>query len=52
MAKRKTTSEFIQQARAIHGDLYDYSKVEYAGDYLLKSGNTELFFKDVLGLDI
>ena len=31
MAKRKTTSEFIQQARAIHGNLYDYSKVEYAG---------------------
>ncbi len=29
MSKRKTTSEFIQQAQAIHDDLYDYSKTEY-----------------------
>lgn len=27
--KRKTTKEFIEQARKIHGDKYDYSKVEY-----------------------
>ena len=24
-----TTEEFIQKAKAIHGDKYDYSKVEY-----------------------
>ena len=29
--KRKTTEEFIEQARAVHGDKYDYSKVEYTG---------------------
>ena len=29
MAKRKTTSQFIAEAKAIHGDKYDYSKVEY-----------------------
>lgn len=27
--KRLTTEEFIQQARKIHGDKYDYSKVDY-----------------------
>lgn len=30
MAK-KTTEQFIEQARAIHGDKYDYSKTEYKG---------------------
>lgn len=29
MSKRKTTTEFIQEAKQIHGDKYDYSKVEY-----------------------
>ncbi len=29
MAKRKTTSQFIAEAKAIHGNKYDYSKVEY-----------------------
>jgi len=29
MSRRKTTSEFIQEAQAVHGELYDYSKVEY-----------------------
>lgn len=29
MSKRKTTEQFIEDARAIHGDKYDYSKVEY-----------------------
>ena len=24
-----TTEEFIQKAKAVHGDKYDYSKVEY-----------------------
>ncbi len=27
--KRKTTEEFIQQAKVVHGDKYDYSNVEY-----------------------
>lgn len=29
MSKKKTTEEFIEQAIKIHGDKYDYSKVEY-----------------------
>lgn len=29
MTKRKTLEEFIQQAKNIHGDKYDYSKVNY-----------------------
>ena len=29
MNKRLTTEEFIEKARKIHGDKYDYSKVEY-----------------------
>ena len=29
MAKRKTTEQFVAEAKAIHGDKYDYSKVEY-----------------------
>lgn len=29
MPKRKTTEEFIADARKVHGDKYDYSKVEY-----------------------
>ena len=29
MPKRLTTEEFIEKARAVHGDIYDYSKVEY-----------------------
>ena len=29
MSKRLTTSEFIERARKVHGDKYDYSKVEY-----------------------
>lgn len=27
--KKLTTEEFIEKARKIHGDKYDYSKVEY-----------------------
>jgi hypothetical protein len=30
--KRKTTEEFIEQARAIHGDFYNYDKVVYVND--------------------
>jgi len=29
MARRKTTEEFINQAKQVHGDKYDYSLVEY-----------------------
>lgn len=29
MRKKLTTEEFIQKSKAIHGDKYDYSKVEY-----------------------
>ena len=28
---QKTTKEFIKEAKAVHGDKYDYSKVEYTG---------------------
>lgn len=31
LKRRKGNDEFIQQAREIHGDKYDYSKSEYAG---------------------
>ena len=29
MSKRLTTTEFIEKAKKVHGDRYDYSKVEY-----------------------
>ena len=29
--KNVTTEEFIQKAKQVHGDIYDYSKVEYIG---------------------
>ena len=29
MSKRKTTNEFINEAKKVHGEKYDYSKVEY-----------------------
>jgi hypothetical protein len=29
MSKRKTTEQFIEEARLVHNDKYDYSKVEY-----------------------
>lgn len=29
--RKLTTEEFIENARAVHGDRYDYSKVEYLG---------------------
>ena len=31
MAKKMTTEEFIEKAKAVHGDKYDYSKVVYNG---------------------
>lgn len=33
MPKKKTTAEFIADAKKIHGDKYDYSKVVYRGVY-------------------
>lgn len=30
--KKLTREEFIEKARAIHGDKYDYSKVEYVNN--------------------
>lgn len=30
MSKRKTTEEFIAEAKLVHGDKYDYSKVKYS----------------------
>lgn len=29
--RKKTTEEFVKEAREKHGDYYDYSKVEYKG---------------------
>ena len=31
MGKKLTTEEFIERAKKIHGDTYDYSLVEYKG---------------------
>ena len=31
MGKKLTTKEFVKKARQIHGDKYDYSKIEYKG---------------------
>jgi len=33
MARKLTTEEFIEKARELHGDRYDYSKVEYVGSH-------------------
>lgn len=33
MGKKKTKEEFIQEARDVHGDKYDYSKVEYVNNH-------------------
>ena len=32
MGKRKTTYQFIVEARKVHGDKYDYSKIDYQGN--------------------
>ena len=29
MPRKLTTEEFVEKAKKIHGDKYDYSKVEY-----------------------
>jgi len=33
MSKKLTTEEFIKRAKEVHGDKYDYSKVEYKGNH-------------------
>lgn len=33
MTKRLTIEEFIERAKAVHGDKYDYSKVEYVNSH-------------------
>lgn len=33
MSKKLTTEEFVQKARQVHGDKYDYSKVEYINNH-------------------
>ncbi|MBR6517583.1 MAG: hypothetical protein IKT40_12200 [Bacilli bacterium] len=33
MSKKLTTEEFVKKARLVHGDKYDYSKVEYNGTH-------------------
>ncbi len=33
-SQRKSTEQFIEEARKIHGDKYDYSKVEYKGAFV------------------
>ena len=32
MPKRKTLEEFIEQAKHVHGNKYNYSKVEYVNN--------------------
>lgn len=32
MSKKLTTEQFIEKARLVHGDKYDYSRVEYVGN--------------------
>lgn len=34
MRKCLTTDEFIKKAKEVHGDKYDYSKVNYKGSYV------------------
>jgi len=46
MSKRKTIAEFIEQAKAFHGDKFDYSKTEYINTktkiiIICKKGNHE-----------
>ena len=42
MGKRKTTEEFIEDAIKVHGDKYDYSKV----DYKISNKNVEIVCKE------
>ena len=31
MVRRYTTEEWVSKAKSVHGELYDYSRVEYKG---------------------
>lgn len=33
MSKKYTTEEFIEKAKAVHGDKYDYNKVNYINNH-------------------
>jgi Zn finger protein HypA/HybF involved in hydrogenase expression len=33
LIRTRTTGEFVQEAKEVHGDLYDYSKVEYESSH-------------------
>ena len=48
LRRMKELQEFIRQARAIHGNKYDYSNVNYMGtrEYVLFVPNMESFLKD------
>jgi hypothetical protein len=43
MPKKITTEEFVKKAIKIHGDKYNYSKVEYVSDGV-KFGKTNLIW--------
>ena len=34
MSRKITTEEFIERAKKVHGDIYDYSLVEYKGAHV------------------
>ena len=42
MSQKLTTEEFIRKARDVHGDKYDYSKVEYVGNKTKLTKNTSV----------
>lgn len=44
--KKYTTESFIEKAKSIHGDIYDYSKAEYTGIKNKFGGHTECFVID------
>ena len=35
--KKKTTEQFIKEAQMVHGNKYDYSKVNYIGNKEIKT---------------
>ena len=43
-SKKLTTPEFIEKAKVIHGNKYDYSKVDYKGN----AKNVEIICKTLL----
>jgi len=48
MAKKKTTKQFIEKAKQIHTDTYDYSLVKYEGvnnKVIISCEKTWMFFQ-------